>query len=50
MSGVLVRVLVRGGGGVVICRDFEVCCEMACLRSAQRTLRRTKQNALMTRS
>ena len=35
MSGVLVRVLVRGGGGVVICRDYEVACEMACLRSAQ---------------
>jgi hypothetical protein len=35
MSGVLVRLLVRGGGGVVICRDYEVACEMACLRSAQ---------------
>ena len=34
MSGVPVRVLVRGRGGVVICRDFDVCCEMACLCSA----------------
>ena len=31
MAGVLVRVLVRGHGGVIICRDFDVCCEMACL-------------------
>ena len=28
------RVLVRGTGGVIICRDFDVCCEMACLCSA----------------
>jgi hypothetical protein len=34
MSGTLVRVLVRGHGGVVICRDFDVCCPMSCLCSA----------------
>ncbi len=33
MSGMFVRVLVRVGGGVVICRDYEVACGMACLRS-----------------
>ena len=35
MSGAAVRVLVRGGGGVVICRDYEVACGMACLSSTQ---------------
>jgi hypothetical protein len=34
MSGTLVRVLVRGPGGVIICRDFEVDCCMSCLCSA----------------
>ena len=27
------RVLVRGEGGVMICRDYEVACGMACLSS-----------------
>ena len=35
MSGTLVRVLVRGERGVMICRNFEVACEMTCLSSAQ---------------
>ena len=33
-AGVLVRVLVRGEGGVVICRDWEVSCSMTCLSCA----------------
>ncbi len=33
MSVTLVRVLVRGEGGVMICRDYEVACGMACLSS-----------------
>jgi hypothetical protein len=33
MSGTAVRVLVRGEGGVMICRDYEVACGMACLSS-----------------
>jgi hypothetical protein len=34
MSSVLVRVLVKGRGGVVICRDFEVSGGMSCLSRA----------------
>ena len=34
MSGTLVRVLVRGTGGVIICRDFDVSCPLSCLCSA----------------
>jgi hypothetical protein len=33
MSGTAVRVLVRGEGGVMICRDYEVSCGMSCLCS-----------------
>jgi hypothetical protein len=34
MSAVSVRVLVKGGAGVIICRDFEVSDSMSCLSSA----------------
>ena len=34
MSSVQVRVLVKGGSGVIICRDFEVACAMSCLSGA----------------
>jgi len=32
--GVVVRAVVRGAGGVVICRDYEVWCDATCLSSA----------------
>lgn len=38
MSGVPVRMLVRGGSGVVICRDFEVSDSMSCLVSAHEAI------------
>ena len=38
MTGTLVRVVVRGHGGVAICRNFEVACEMTCLSSAHEAI------------
>lgn len=42
MCSVLVRVLVKGGGGVVICRDFEVSDSMSCLSRAHAAIEEFK--------
>jgi hypothetical protein len=37
-AGVVVRLLVRGHGGVVICRDYEVTCDMTCMSKANEAI------------